>query len=710
MKKTYFYGIASAAFVVGSMGLASCSSDQTIGEDGGNGSSTPGREVKTTLAITVEDGGDDVTSKMGTRMSADATQNYIKEGKTVATFHHFYKMAMMTYKTTPDVNTAWTKLIQLGSSTSKANSKDSNQRQLYVDIAVPTETSNVLFYAMGPQNGLTETSASFPISKENNGVLLTDYYAENNAPTSPSAINFALEKRYAGNSLAQESGAQQIVDQLNKLMNVKGILAKEDSTTIASTSEYTNIQDKDGKTAAEQKHEYMVSKAYKSFKDMTYDQSNANYGATVKLLAEMRDELIKLTSGSAAAVKATLQGLQTNLPKVGTVSVSDTAQAMRPFLYWQLYQEVGKAISALSSNTFPTDQNLPEGAVKLTYNKDAENGPFSYVTATENGNTSIVTGNYTIDNSKVTYPSSLAYFCNTPVMTSDSPISDMASQLPSVENWKTATWPQDLSGGWKDQAVGENTQSIALMAAITYGVAQLKTTVRCNAANLKDSKWSDEETNKSTEADKISVPADGYTLTGVLVGGQPDKVDWQFLPTSDANFDYTIYDSYMNTKDGKSAAIDDGTPKAAGDISAKYSAESTKSIPNYTLVLDNQRASTAKENDKVVYIALEFLNTGSAFYGAQGGLIPNGSKFYLVGKLDPSATSGVSKPTGADANTFDHVFVKGYTTTANFVIGEESLKKATNTIPDLRTAELSLGLMVDFTWKDGLTFDDVVLE
>lgn len=710
MKKTYFYGIASAAFVVGSMGLASCSSDQTIGVDGGNGSSTPGREVKTTLAITVEDGGDDVTSKMGTRMSADATQNYIKENKTVATFHHFYKMAMMTYKDAPNVNTAWTKLIQLGSSTSKANSKDSNQRQLYVDIAVPTETSNVLFYAMGPQNGLTETSASFPISKENNGMLLTDYYAENNAPTSPSGIKFALEKRYAGNGLAYESGAKQIVDQLNKLMDVKGILMKEDSTNITDSEEYKNIKvEKDGKSVEEQQHEFMQQKAYVSFKEMAYDQSKGHDGQ-VKILADMRDELIKLTSGSAAAVKTTLQGLQTNLPKVGTVNVSDTAKAMRPFLYWQLYQEVGKAISALSNNTFPTDQNLPEGAVKLTYSKDAVNGPFSYVTATENGNTSIVTGSYTIDNSKVTYPSSLAYFCNTKVMTSDSPISDMASQLPSVENWKSATWPQDLSGGWEEQAVGENTQSIALKAAITYGVAQLKTTVRCSADKLKDSKWDAEGEGKSTDADKIAVPADGYTLTGVLVGGQPDKVDWQFLPTSDASYDYTIYDSYMNTKDGTSVANDDGTPKAAGAISAKYSSENTKSTPNYTLVLDNKRASTANNNDKVVYIALEFLNTGSSFYGAQGGLIPNGSKFYLVGKLDPSATSGVSKPTGADANTFDHVFVKGYTTTANFVIGEESLKKATNTIPDLRTAELSLGLMVDFTWKDGLTFDDVVLE
>lgn len=711
MKKTYFYGIASAAFVVGSMCLASCSADQPIAEEGGSGSSTPGREVKTTLAITVEDGGDDdvtnvtnLTSKMGTRMSADATQNYIKEGKTVATFHHFYKMAMMTYKTTPTANTAWTKLIQLGSSTSKANSKDSNQRQLYVDIAVPTETSNVLFYALGPQSGLTETSASFPISKENNGVLLSDYYAENNAPTSPSRVKFALEKRYTGNGLAGESSAKQIVEQLNKLMNVNGILVKEDSTTIATSKDYTDIKDKkDGKSVVEQQHELMQQKAYVSFKDMVYS-AEKNHTAQVKILQEMRDELVKLTSGSAAAVKSALLGLQTNLPKVGTVSVSDTAMAMRPFLYWQLYQEVGKALTVLGNNKFPTDQNLPEGAVKLTYSNDAKDGPFSYVI--QANNTSIVTGDYALDNAKVTYPASLAYFCNTPVMTSNSPISDMANELPTVENWKQANWKDKTN--WKQEAVGENTQSIALQRAITYGVAQLKTTVRCGAEKLKDSKWKE---NESTDADKISVPVDGYTLTGVLIGGQPDKVDWQFNPMSDAGFDHTIYDSYMNTSDGKSAANDDGTPKAAGAISAKYSAENTKSTPNYTLVLDNQRVSTTKESDKVVYIALEFVNTGSAFYGAQGGLIPNGSKFYLVGKLDPS--KGTKPSTTSDTGTtttLDHVFVKGYTTTANFVIGETSLQKATNTIPDLRTAELSLGLMVDFTWKDGLTFDDVVLE
>ncbi len=690
MKKTYFYGIASAAFIVGSMGLASCSSDQTLSDENVGGDGTPRKEVKTTLAITVEDGGDDAITKMGTRMSADATQNYIKDNSTVATFHHFYKMAMMTYNTTPAVGETWSKLIQLGSSTSKANSKDSNQRQLYIDIAVPVNTSNVLFYAMGPQDGLTATSASFPISKENNGVLNSDYYLSSGGPTTPAGINFSLQKRYNGSSvqLASESSAKKIVESLNKLMIMEGLLTSDDSVKIADTAGYKEIKSDEGQNnEAAKKHAYMVKHAYKSFKKM--ESSDV---AAVKMLAELRDKLITLTSGSAASVKTTLQGLQFGITKLGKPVDAASASTNGSFLYWRLYQEVTNILdNVLKDNTFPADVNLPDGAVKLSYDVDASS-PFAYVT-TENQNTSIVTGAYTLDNSKVTYPASLAYFCNTEVMTSEKPISDMANQLPAVENWKKADWSGFTE--WEKKGVGEKTQSIALEKAITYGVAQLKTTVKCSASALKDSKYSEQENNK------IIVPEEGYTLTGVLVGGQPSQADWQFNPASGATFDYTVYDSYMNTNSGKSDVDNNNNPKAAGAITAKYD---TQSKENYTLVLDNKNSEATDNADKSIYVALEFVNTGTDFYGKDGGLISKGNKFYLIGKLNPTRAT---QPTDT---TLDHVFVKGYTTAANFVIGETSLQKATNTIPDLRTAELSLGLMVDFTWKDGLTFDDVELE
>ena len=120
--------------------------------------------------------------------------------------------------------------------------------------------------------------------------------------------------------------------------------------------------------------------------------------------------------------------------------------------------------------------------------------------------------------------------------------------------------------------------------------------------------------------------------------------------------------------------------------------------PNYTLVLDNKDNSDATSQNKV-YITIELENNASDFFGAEG-LIPKGSKFYMVGELDPKATSGITQPTG---ETLDHVFVKDHTTIANFTI--QNLKKAYNHIPDMRSSKINVGLAVDLSWKTGITFN-----
>ena len=88
-------------------------------------------------------------------------------------------------------------------------------------------------------------------------------------------------------------------------------------------------------------------------------------------------------------------------------------------------------------------------------------------------------------------------------------------------------------------------------------------------------------------------------------------------------------------------------------------------------------------------------NSGVAFRGADG-IIPAGAKFYLVGKLEPKtkALTGVDKPA---------VFMSDYMTTLKLTI--TSLKSAYNTIPDLRSTKLQLGLSVDLEWQAGLQFD-----
>ena len=49
--------------------------------------------------------------------------------------------------------------------------------------------------------------------------------------------------------------------------------------------------------------------------------------------------------------------------------------------------------------------------------------------------------------------------------------------------------------------------------------------------------------------------------------------------------------------------------------------------------------------------------------------------------------------------------MQDYMTVANFVIGENSLKHAYLTVPDLRYSSLTLGLSVDMEWKTGLVFE-----
>lgn len=216
---------------------------------------------------------------------------------------------------------------------------------------------------------------------------------------------------------------------------------------------------------------------------------------------------------------------------------------------------------------------------------------------------------------------------------------------------------------------------MVLKEPVQYGVACLESKIKCDKPSLEDNA---KQIIKSTANNFLTVPEAGIKVTGILVGGQPQGVEWNFEPASDAKFDHTIYDQDMN----------DG-------IAAKTSATN----PNYTLVLDNKNSSTTNAPQSKVYVTVELENNMGDFYGAEG-LIPAGSRFYLVGELDPKETNTniANKPEG-----IDHVFVKDHTTIANFTI--TNLKKAYNHIPDMRTSKINVGLAVDLSWQTGITFD-----
>ena len=107
------------------------------------------------------------------------------------------------------------------------------------------------------------------------------------------------------------------------------------------------------------------------------------------------------------------------------------------------------------------------------------------------------------------------------------------------------------------------------------------------------------------------------------------------------------------------------------------------------------------EKDDVVRVVVELVNDADDFYGEANQLISHGSKFYLAATLNPTTAATYA----ADDNTKNRVFCQDVETAVAFTVGATSLKKAYNTIPDLRSPEMELGLSVDLTWKAGLSFN-----
>ena len=405
-----------------------------------------------------------------------------------------------------------------------------------------------------------------------------------------------------------------------------------------------------------------------------------------------------LTAGSANAVLLTLQNLYRKIDGLDTTTVNNIRNAIlaegkarvqsgtgsNAVLEWQ---------SSCTFKDFPASLGLPDGAAHYKYVAAVGETPakFEYTTATGTENT------LTTAATAYVYPNELYYLTNTPIKTT---ANKTVTWPTTTTAWATAgNWPEAT---WTGTAVAGDTKNIALQYNIQYGSARLATQVKCGAATLYDNAIA-LDTDHPTTNREITVAANSFKLTGVIVGGQPQQVGWNFLPTTTTGFGKALYDR-----------VDEGI-----DVSST----TDYSTPNYTLVFDNYKSDTEAPN---VSICLEFLNnSGQDFYG-KDGLILNGQKFYLLGSLNMTGkTSPVTTTDDATLKAYVpsralRAFIQDYTTTAQFLItagtetgtgeaGVGSLGKALSTVPDLRTSEQEIGLSVDLTWQAGLTFPGIVL-
>lgn len=377
---------------------------------------------------------------------------------------------------------------------------------------------------------------------------------------------------------------------------------------------------------------------------------------TDKAPKDLYEDFTKLKTGSAAGIKSALEKLYNAVENYKTAYSTLKTNIRAAITEGGVFTVNGTAypyqleysLQTDAEEWYPRNLGLPDGAVSIAFN----NGAFN-----SNSSSSLI-GLTGLDAESLCYPASLYYYANTNIRTSNNEFNDWPK---TTTDWSTAgKWTGETWGG----EVSPATRTIALIDNIQYGVASLKLTVKCAAAKLED--------NPDANGSKgISVPTEGFPVTGVLIGGQPVKAGYNFEPqvANENEFNMTVYDRDVN-------------------IHAKYNAEGGT---NYTLVLPNKFTTHQKVN-----IAIELENNTGMDFRGKDGIIPAGDHFYLVGELDPAA------PKASVADVYD-VFLRDYETSATLTI--TSLQNAYNTIPDLRSTKMQLGLSVDLTWTPGLQFD-----
>lgn len=663
MNRINNYVLNGAIALLSTAGLVACSSSDDV-TDAPVNPSYDGKSVKTQFAINIAT---PVTGNPSTRMSDVNTQNGTSRTNS---FLGMYNIKLIPSAVGPTVTVAnpsysaasnvdISKIISLKDlGTSEISS--GNSSKIYTDVNIPVGTKNFIFYGTGP------FGTNIPTKLEKGILTLTDDANVDNTNDIKFQLNTILD---GSNSIT--AAQTSFINYLNAIANAKAeisgteiawssVTEEQNATLHGAYANFTGI----GSTGARAGSADAILKTVEQLYNLLSSIPDANlYYPFVSAIQTA------ITGGSSSGI--TLSASTTDLNNVElTYSMSDT-----------------------KLTNFPRENGLPDGAMQLSFN----NNSFSYKSSANVGTAS----DLVFDVSKLTYPAALAYFVNTPARatTAEIPTTGNNAWPTTVTAWDEAWASSGKYYSWTN-TVNSNSRTVALQYNINYGVACLETTFQCKSGLTELEDNADAfGSSTGTNNNRITIPSNGFKVTGIIIGGQTQSVNWDFLNPTE-NRDYAVYDRYMAGKDGTSDFI--------------YAKAGTQSDANYTLVFDNylnpQSPSTSQE---AVNIAIELENNSDAeFYGVDGK-IAKGQKFYLIGKLDPNDNTGtitnnsiswtdVDK-SNIPAREVTRVFIQDYTTKAIFTIN--SLKNAYVTIPDLRASKLQLGLSVDLTWQNGLTFE-----
>ncbi len=716
MKKNLMFAMIGAIALTGAVGLTSCSSSDDVAADVNPNYNPETNEVNVQFVLNVAANTGDNTTRQGAA-TVQKNNNFrgLKDAKLIA-----LKTGNPAWLAPFDGSSSTSmgvKTFELGTlytssqiPTPDAQNPGSRSNRI-LQLSLPTGMDAMLVYARAIQSGVTEEDGKVEMdvttAPENTTFSLQSRLGQNGTTyqhvldLSVTIFNFIMDARISDvaagageeikgyKNVAAITGftwrslgdTKAIVDGLTGLPEILG----KDYLAITTLTDLTA-----GPATTQTPNEYRAgsSEAVRHLIYHIYTDCIGILGATATTDEEYAAQLL------AKQIKGRIDNYFTspdNETSIAFKSVTATGTG-------SLQNNLNTDLSIADFNTrfsgvtdvymagFPSSFGLPDGVALMTIDNDDN---FTY----EITNTTTLLDGMT-DVSKYMYPAELLYFDNSALRCNTASVP--ANEYPDGYN----TWDADTWTGWTvgnpGGIVSSSTRSVAVKNNINYGVAMLKTAVQLDGTSFNDNRNAfTGEANQALTESQVG----GFKLTGVLVGGQNYQMGWNYLakaPNTATNWNYVVYDNKIENN---------------GTIPTTVGGE------NYTLLFDNYNSTDATQSD--VLVALEFENNGVAFYG-EHNLIPVGGKFYLVGKLELGSNTintnqwdqyyPVPPYTNEGASQkITRIFIQDFMTSATFKIGANSLQKAFNTIPDLRSTQTSLGLSVNLEWKQGLVFDSVLL-
>lgn len=333
----------AAALLLGAMAFTACSSDDIASN---LNPTYDGESVKTQFAINIPYAG-----QKGTRMGANETQES----------NHFlgmYDIRLIPMEAEGADNVALSSILALDPIADKTSTgtpswgtDDTGFRRVYNDVAIPTGTTNFLFYGRGGT-----TTPTTPDNKFKNGILKTTIPALGATGKTTNDISFELEK------INTETGTN---GECTSLLQILNDVASVTGWSAATT---TPLQD-----------------LYTNFKSLKAGSANTILLTLQKLYNTL--ELSTIPEGSEAIKTAILGKIGENFDVAGAAG--------------------NRTLTFKTTLTYPRNVNLPDGSARIEF----KDGTF----IKSGANPMIGTNPNVIKMENICYPPSIYYFVNTPL-------------------------------------------------------------------------------------------------------------------------------------------------------------------------------------------------------------------------------------------------------------------------------------------------------